>query len=95
MGIPDTTGLLERIKDNADRMLEQVATLTEADRIPTTDGFKGPSFVLAFIFYVEATAHKYVSKLVLEGSVLRGSTESSGTTITTRSKQPRTRRSAH
>lgn len=60
MGIPDTAGLLERIRVNAESMLQQTATFSEADRVPTVHGIRMPSFVLPFMIYPEAIAHQCV-----------------------------------
>ncbi|KZV78545.1 hypothetical protein EXIGLDRAFT_783655 [Exidia glandulosa HHB12029] len=57
MDLPNAE-LLERIKANADSMLEQAATFDEAARVPTVTGINKPSFVLPFIIYPEALAHE-------------------------------------
>ncbi|KZW00896.1 TPR-like protein [Exidia glandulosa HHB12029] len=51
--------LLERIKSNAESMLEQTATFDDAARVPNGTNNK-PSSVLPFMIYPEAVAHEHL-----------------------------------
>lgn len=65
LGVPVSVDLLERMKANAESMLEEAATFSQADRVPTVTGMRKPSFVLPFIFYPEALAYECVAACVV------------------------------
>lgn len=62
LGIPDTAGYLDKIKALAEKMLEQTATFTAAERIPDHHVRK-PSHILPFIIMPEAVAYESVESL--------------------------------
>ncbi|EJD45722.1 TPR-like protein [Auricularia subglabra TFB-10046 SS5] len=59
MKIPDNDRILDRIKSLGEKMLAQLATFTEEDKIPRGDRY--PEFILAFMVYPEACANECIA----------------------------------